>query len=92
MTELAESDQLLFWGKIYTTQNPYYIAKAIDFKGHYAFPHKRFYYATSNFIFEELPALDEYNKEKIEGFAHLPFSGDPNQILINIQGEEGENK
>ena len=37
--------------------------------------------------------MDEFNKGKVEGFCHLPFEGDPNKILINIQGEEGgENK
>jgi len=41
---LANADQLLFWGKITTTSTPYYIAVAIDFKGHYGFPHKKFFY------------------------------------------------
>jgi radial spoke head protein 9 len=45
LTELANADQLMFWGKIFTTSQPYYIAVAIDFKGNYAFPHKRFFYA-----------------------------------------------
>ena len=44
LSELANADQLLFWGKVTTTASPYYIAVAIDFKGHYAFPHKKFYY------------------------------------------------
>ena len=52
LTELANADQLLFWGKITTIGNPYYIAVGIDFKDHYAFPHKKFYYATANLIFE----------------------------------------
>ena len=90
LTELANADQLLFWGKIFTNQNPYYIAMAVDFKGQYAFPRKRFFYATNNFVFDELPALDEYNREKVEGFCKAPFSGDPAQVLINIQGEEGQ--
>jgi radial spoke head protein 9 len=45
LIQLANADQLLFWGKIFTTSTPYYIALAIDFKGHYAFPHKTFYYS-----------------------------------------------
>lgn len=44
LSEEANADQLLFWGKIVTTSSPYYIAMAIDFKGHYGFPHKKFYY------------------------------------------------
>ncbi len=45
LSELANADQLLFWGKITTTASPYYVALALDFKGHYSFPHKKFYYA-----------------------------------------------
>lgn len=44
LSELANADQLLYWGKITTTGSPYYIAVAIDFKGQYSFPHKKFYY------------------------------------------------
>ena len=93
LIDLANADQLLFWGKINTTSSPYYIAMGLDFKDKYAFPHKKFYYAPATFIFDQLPALDEFNRQKVENFCHLPFSGDPNQILVNIQGEEGqENK
>lgn len=62
LTEIANADQLLFWGKIFTNGDPYYIAMSVDFKGYYAFPHKKFYYSTTKFNFEELPALDEFNK------------------------------
>lgn len=58
LTSIADADQLLFWGKIFTNNEPYYIAMGVDFKGYYAFPHKKFYYSTNNFIFEELPPLD----------------------------------
>lgn len=48
LTDLANSDQLLFWGKIMTTGQPYYLAVGVDFKDHYAFPHKKFYWSSSN--------------------------------------------
>lgn len=44
LTELADADQLLFWGKIVTMSVPYYVAMAVDFAGKFAFPHKKFYY------------------------------------------------
>ena len=44
LSEQANADQLLFWGKVVTTSTPYYIAVALDFKGHYAFPYKKFFY------------------------------------------------
>lgn len=52
LTDLANSDQLLFWGKIITTGQPYYIAVGVDFKDHYAFPHKKFYWSSSNMEFK----------------------------------------
>jgi hypothetical protein len=48
LSELANADQLLLWGKITTTSTPYYIAIATDFKGQYSFPHKKFYYRLIN--------------------------------------------
>lgn len=89
LTQLANADQLLFWGKIFTTSTPYYIAVAIDFKGHYAFPHKKFYYSTDNFNFKQLPELDKFNQSKANDFNTLPFTGNPSTVLINIQGEGG---
>lgn len=52
LTDLANSDQLLFWGKILTTTQPYYIALGIDFKDQYSFPHKKFYYSSTNMEFK----------------------------------------
>ena len=41
---ISVNSHFLFWGKITTTSTPYYIALAIDFKGQYGFPHKKFFY------------------------------------------------
>ncbi len=35
LTEKANTDDLLFWGKINTNTSPYYIAMGIDFEGNY---------------------------------------------------------
>lgn len=87
LTDLANSDQLLFWGKVLTTGNPYYIAVGIDFKDQYSFPHKKFFYSGPNFEFQEFPALDVFNKDQVDNFVSLPYTGDPAHILINVQGE-----
>lgn len=96
---MANADQLLFWGKILTTSTPYYIAVAIDFKGHYGFPHKKFYYryaihwlSKDNFEFQELPTLDEFNKTNANQFNNLPFTGNPQTVLLNVQPEGEEKK
>ena len=66
LTDLAQADQLLFWGKIFTTSQPYYIAMSLNFAGHYAFPEKKFYYTRDNMNFEPLPTPDEYHKGKAD--------------------------
>lgn len=48
LSDTVNSDQLLFWGKILTTGQPYYIAVAVDYEGCYAFPHKKFYWSSGN--------------------------------------------
>ena len=77
LSELANADQLLFWGKISTTSSPYYIAVGVDFKGHYSFPHKKFYYARDKMVFSELPSPDPFNRPNADQFNHTPFTGNP---------------
>ena len=81
---MANADQLLFWGKITTTSTPYYIAVAIDFKGNYSFPHKRFYYSTDKFIFGELPELDKYNRPNVNNYNSTLFTGNPQTVLLSL--------
>jgi len=38
----------LFWGKITGINADYYIALGVDYRNHYEFPEKRFFYALSN--------------------------------------------
>ena len=77
LSELANADQLLFWGKISTTSSPYYIAVGVDFKGNYSFPHKKFYYARDKMVFSELPSPDPSNRPNADQFNHTPFTGNP---------------
>mgnify|MGYP000915980320 FL=1 len=99
LTELANPDQLLFWGRVDTTTKPYYIAMSLDLKGHFEFPHKGFYwrychrpFSTNNFTFAELPPIMKEYKDKVGSFNHLPFTGNPKHILVNVTGPEGEVK
>ena len=86
LIQIANADQLLFWGKIFTTSTPYYIAVSVDFKGHYAFPHKSFYYATDKFDFKPLPELDKFNQPFTDEFNSLPFTGNPQNLVRKIEG------
>lgn len=92
LIQLANADQLLFWGKVSTTTQPYYVAVGVDFKGHYAFPKKTFYYATDNFNFQLLPQLDKFNQQYANDYNTLPFTGNPKHILRDVEGAEGDDK
>ena len=39
-----------------------------------------------------MPALDEFNKNNTNQFNSLPFTGNPQNILLNIQPEGEEKK
>lgn len=48
---------------------------------------------TDNCNFKPLSELDKFNKDKIDQFNNLPFTGNPAHILINVEGgAEGEEK
>ena len=47
----------------------------------YEFPSKAFYYATNNFHFKRLPAIQSLFKDKIEEF-NGPFTGNPDLTLF----------
>ena len=50
-----KNESLKFWGKIPGDDSDYYIALATNYKNHYEFPEKKFYFSTPNFVFELLP-------------------------------------
>ena len=58
----AESplEEVLFWGKIQALQNDYYIALGLNYKGHYEFPQKQFFWAVGGeIIFKPFPELND---------------------------------
>ena len=47
--------------------------------------------SNDTFVFQEFSALDQYNKDQVNNFNHLPFTGNPTHVLIDI-GEKAEKK
>ena len=90
--DMEKLEHLYFWGKINGEESDYYIAVGINFIGHYEFPRKRFYYATQDFIFHELPETFEYHDKDINLNYYKPLKGKPNEILKKYKEEvpEGE--
>lgn len=83
-------EEVLLWGKIKGTAKDYYIALALNYKGHYEFPHKRFFWCTSqNWTFSELSAINPNDKEHAEKFNSL-FTGEPEKILVAAAEPEAQ--
>ncbi|CAD8082384.1 unnamed protein product [Paramecium primaurelia] len=89
LSQTQTFDQLLFWGRIEGTVANYYIAIGLNFKNNFEFPHKTFFYTANLKEFQNLPPLNPEYKEQVETFRQL-FSGQPEKILINITGEDGD--
>ena len=82
------------------TEKDYYIALGLNFKGQYEFPIKKFFwrywffldnflsYSSNDFKFAELPAINPEYKDKVGTFRQ-PFIGKPEEILINVTGDQG---
>ncbi len=77
--------------------NTYYILVALKFNQSYEFPHKRFFYAyfcihfrVNDFQFKELPDLLIQHDALCSNFNNQLFSGDQNKILVNVEGDGGE--
>ena len=62
---------------------------ALKFKNQYEFPAKKFFYATSNFVFKELPYIEAQFKERVEQF-NDEFFGNPEKILWEAPVKEDE--
>ena len=45
--EIEDFEEVLFWGKIKGSTRDYYIALALNYKGHYEFANKRFFWCTA---------------------------------------------
>ena len=80
--KVTESEEVLFWGKIIGTKNDYYLALLVNYKGHYEFPTKTFYYTTSaTWVFTPLPEIKKYHIEDNEANHFNFFSGEPGEII-----------
>lgn len=89
----TKNEALYFWGKITGEDSDYYIALGVNYKGHYEFPEKIFYYATPNFEFDVLPETFPYHdKDCIDNY-YKPLKGNPNLIIKKYKEDipEGEN-
>lgn len=90
LQEICESkkyDQILFWGRIRGLKSNYYIAMAIKFHGQYEFPAKKFFFATENFVFKDLPQIIAQFKTRIEDF-NTEFEGNPEKIIWEMEKQE----
>ena len=88
--ENEDFEEILFWGKIKGTTRDYYIALTLNYKGHYEFPHKRFFWCTSqNWKFAELPAINPNDKELVERF-NINFAGEPEKVYVEAPPEAEE--
>ena len=91
LNNTIECDELLFWGKIAGIKADYLIAEAVFYEGKYEFPIKKFYWASnSDYKFEELPELLDQHTELINKYNSTFFSGEPAQILENLEAPAGE--
>ena len=82
---------MLFWGRIRGITQDYYIALGLNYKGHYNFPFKKFYYAASpSYAFLPIPQPNEQYKKDVDEKDTM-FFGEPMKILIEVKPpEEGE--
>lgn len=77
----TKNEQLYFWGKISAEENDYYIAMGVNYKGHYEFPEKIFYFSTNNFDFQVLPETFPYHDKDIIDSYYKPLKGNPNIVI-----------
>ena len=74
-------DEMLFWGKIMVVEKDYYIATALYYKEHPYFPQKKYFFcSSSNFVFSELPEIQEHHLKDFSKF-NTYFIGNPDIIL-----------
>ncbi|EGR29932.1 radial spoke head protein, putative [Ichthyophthirius multifiliis] len=88
INENENFDQILFWGKIQGVKADYFVALALQYKGKFEFPSKKFYFAKSDtFDFEELPECNLEYQQQVDTFRTL-FTGDPKTVIIPLKEEE----
>lgn len=88
MDKQSDLDEVKFWGRIEGLTKSYYIVVGLKFCKSYEFPHKIFYYSLSGDLdFKEIPELLVQHQGNSENYNAMPFTGDPNKILVNVEGE-----
>jgi radial spoke head protein 9 len=81
-----KSEELWFWGKIIGSEFDYYIAMGINYKNHYEFPEKIFYYGTSvDFIFNPLPETMAQHLPDMKKHNNTLLKGDPKTIIESYE-------
>jgi len=79
-------EELWFWGKIIGTDSDYFISLGINFKNHYEFPEKTFYYASStDYNFNALPDTLRQHIPDMKKHSFAMLKGDPKIILENYE-------
>lgn len=79
-------EELWLWGKIIGTDFDYFIAMGINYKNHYEFPEKTFYYATSmDYVFNSLPDTLAQHIPDMKKHSYAMLKGDPKVILENYE-------
>lgn len=86
--EIEDFEEVLFWGKISGVTRDYFIAMAINYKGHYEFPWKRYFWCNNvTWEFAELPNINANDRDPAEGI-NTNFSGNHVDVLFAPAGEE----
>lgn len=85
-------ERLYFWGKIAGEESDYYIALGVNFKSHYEFPEKLFFFAPSTIVFQPLPETYPYHDKDFADNYIKPLKGNPALIIKKYKEEipEGE--
>jgi radial spoke head protein 9 len=64
----------------------YYIALGYIFNQKAEFPEKKFYFATNDYIFVELPEVEEQHIQYCQTYNSY-FTGEPTSILVKVKQE-----
>jgi len=87
--DFEKFDEVLFWGKVQGVKKDYYLALALNFNGYYEFPRKKFFWASEDFVFAELPEINAEYRKEAETNVSL-FSGEHDKIIIEVKQPEEE--
>ena len=90
LQETTNHNEILFWGRINGISQDYYIVLGLDYKGHFNFPLKKFYYATApTYVFSPMPQPNEQYKKNVDECDAM-FFGDPEKILVEVKPPEND--